>query len=97
MSSDKPIQSGPNVSNETWETTAQRAKAEASTVELSDEVDKNARREAEAAKQAADAAPVRPRSFKSRSYVWLINFLLSFEYRCGVMLIRLLGWAVYLS
>jgi len=56
MSSEKPIQSRPDAPNEAWETTAQWAKAEASTLELSDEVDKNARREAEAAKQAADAA-----------------------------------------
>ena len=59
MSSDKPIQSRPDGSNESWETTAQWAKAEASTVELSDEVERNARREADAAKQAADAALVR--------------------------------------
>jgi len=58
-SDDKPIQSRPDASNEAWETTAQWAKAEASTLEISDEVEKNARREAEAAKQAADAAPVR--------------------------------------
>jgi len=56
MSSDKPILSGPGGSKEAWETTAQWASAEASTRELSDEVEKNARREAEAAKQAADAA-----------------------------------------
>jgi len=56
MSSDKPILPGPDASNETWETTAQWASAEASTRELSGEVEKNARREAEAAKQAADAA-----------------------------------------
>ena len=60
MSSEKPIISGPGASNETWETTAQWASAEASTRELADEVEKNARREAEAAKQAADAARVRP-------------------------------------
>jgi len=57
MSSDKPIQSRPDASNEAWETTAQWAKAEASTLEISDEVERNARREAEAAKQAAAAAP----------------------------------------
>jgi len=56
MSSEKPIQSRPDASNEAWETTAQWAKAEASTPELSDEVERNARREAEAAKNAADAA-----------------------------------------
>jgi len=56
MSSQKPIQSRPDASNETWETTAQWAKAEASTLELSNEVEKSARREAEAAKRAADAA-----------------------------------------
>ena len=61
MSAEKPIQSRPDASNETWETTAQWAKAEASTRELSDEVERNARKEAEAAKQAADAARVRPR------------------------------------
>ena len=61
MSSEKPIQSRPDGSKESWETTAQWAKAEASTLELSDEVERNARREAEAAKQAADAAIVRPR------------------------------------
>jgi len=60
MSSEKPIQSQLDASNEAWETTAQWAKAEASTLEISDEVDRNARREAEAAKQAADAAVVRP-------------------------------------
>lgn len=59
MSSEKPIQSRPDASNEAWETTAQRAKLEASTLELSDEVEKNARREAEVAKHAAQAAPVR--------------------------------------
>ena len=59
MSSEKPIQSRPDASNEAWETTAQWAKAEASTRELSDEVEKNARMEAEAAKRAADAALVR--------------------------------------
>lgn len=58
MSSEKPIQSRSNDSKETWETTAQWAKAEASTLELSDEVEVNARREAEAAKQAAAAALV---------------------------------------
>lgn len=62
MSSEKPIQSRPDGSKEAWETTAQWAKAEASTLEISDEVEKNARREAEAAKQAADAAIVRPSS-----------------------------------
>jgi len=56
MSSEKPIQSRSNDSKETWETTAQWAKAEASTLELSDEVEVNARREAEAAKHAAAAA-----------------------------------------
>jgi len=56
MSSEKPNQSRPDGSNEAWETTAQWAKAEASTLEISDEVEKNARREAEAAKHAADAA-----------------------------------------
>jgi len=56
MSSEKPIRSRPGAPNEAWETTAQWAKVEASTLELSNEVDKNARREAEAAKQAADAA-----------------------------------------
>jgi hypothetical protein len=60
MSSEKPIQTRPDGSNETWETTAQWAKAEASTNELSDEVERNARREAEAAKHAADAAMVGP-------------------------------------
>lgn len=62
MSSENPIQSRPDGSKETWETTAQWAKAEASTLELSDEVERNARREAEAAKQAADAALVCPHS-----------------------------------
>ena len=57
--SEEPIQSRPDASKEAWETTAQWAKAEASTRELSDEVEKNARREAEAAKRAADAALVR--------------------------------------
>jgi len=56
MSFEKPIKSRPDGSNEAWETTAQWAKAEASTRELSDQVERNARREAEAAKQAADAA-----------------------------------------
>lgn len=74
MSSEKPIQSQPDASNEAWETTAQWAKAEASTLELSDEVEKNARREAEAAKQAADAAHVRPLHTLSL-YIWLIGFL----------------------
>jgi hypothetical protein len=58
MSSEQPIQPRPDASNETWETTAQWAKAEASTRELSDEVERNARKEAEAAKRAADAAVV---------------------------------------
>jgi hypothetical protein len=58
MSSQQPIQSRPDASNETWETTAQWAKAEASTRELSDEVERNARKEADAAKRAADAAVV---------------------------------------
>ena len=71
MSSEKPIQSGPDVSNEAWETTAQWAKAEASTRELSDEVDKNARREADAAKRAADAALVRP-GFLHSVIVWIL-------------------------
>jgi len=62
MPSEKPIQSRPDASNEAWETTAQWAKAEASTIELSDEVEKNARGEADAAKRAADAALVRPHS-----------------------------------
>lgn len=85
MSSEKPIQSQPDASNEAWETTAQWAKAEASTRELSDEVDKNARREAEAAKQAADAAVVRAPSL---SYsLRLSNFAhrlscYPFGYRC---------------
>jgi hypothetical protein len=59
MSSEKPIiqsRTADGSSNESWGTTAQWAKAEASTRELSDEVERNARREAEAAKQAADAA-----------------------------------------
>ncbi|KAF9648493.1 hypothetical protein BDM02DRAFT_3115252 [Thelephora ganbajun] len=56
MSSEEPIQSRPDVSNEAWETTAQWAKAEASTLELSNEVERNARKEAEVVKQAADAA-----------------------------------------
>ena len=60
MSSENPIQSRPDASNEAWETTAQWAKAEASTRELSNEVDKNARKEAEAARNAADAALVCP-------------------------------------
>lgn len=64
MSSEKPIQSRPDAPKEAWETTAQWAKAEASTLELSDEVEKNARKEAEAAKQAADAALVRPPSLR---------------------------------
>jgi hypothetical protein len=72
MSSDKPILSGPDASNETWETTAQWASAEASTRELSGEVEKNARREAEAAKQAADAARVRPHTASSRFHALLI-------------------------
>ena len=75
MSSDKPILSGPGGSKEAWETTAQWASAEASTRELSDEVEKNARREAEAAKQAADAARVRSPTASSpfaRTYVWPI-------------------------
>ena len=59
MSSEQPIQSRPDASKEAWETTAQWAKAEASTRELADEVEKNARREADAAKRAADAAVVR--------------------------------------
>lgn len=57
MSTEKPIQSRPDASNEAWETTAQWAKAEASTRELSEEVERNARKELEAAKHAADAAP----------------------------------------
>ena len=61
MSAEKPIQSRPDASNEAWDTTAQWAKAEASTRELSEEVERNARKELEAAKHAADAAPVRPR------------------------------------
>jgi hypothetical protein len=72
MSSEKPIQSRPDGSNETWETTAQWAKAEASTLELSDEVEKNARKEAEAAKQAAGAAPVRCRAFVRSRFAVLI-------------------------
>jgi len=76
MSSEKPIQLRPDASNEAWETTAQRAKAEASTLELSDEVEKNARREAEAAKQAADAALVRPLMLSRFVFmcIWLIGF-----------------------
>ena len=58
MSSEKPIQSRPDASNEARETTAQWAKLEAATRELSDEVERNARREAETAKDAASAAPV---------------------------------------
>lgn len=76
MSSEKPIiQSRPDASNEAWETTAQWAKAEASTRELSDEVDKNARREADAAKRAADAALVRPR-FPHQVVVWILNLVI---------------------
>ena len=63
MSFEQPIQPRPDGSKETWETTAQWAKAEASTLEISGEVERNARREAEAAKQAADAALVCPRLF----------------------------------
>jgi len=76
MSSEKPIQPRPDASNEAWETTAQWAKAEASTRELSDEVDKNAQREAEAAKQAADAALVRPLILSRFAFmcIWLTGF-----------------------
>ena len=83
MSSEKPILSGPDASNEAWETTAQWASAEASTRELSDEVEENARREAEVAKQAADAAPVCPSlSLMLRSYLCL--FYLTFRYCFGI-------------
>jgi len=73
MSSEKPIQSRPDAPNEAWETTAQWAKAEAPTLELSDEVEKNARREAEAAKQAADAAHVCPSFFSRPFYTFVAH------------------------
>lgn len=94
MSSEKPIQSQPDASNEAWETTARWAKAEASTLEISDEVDRNARREAEAAKQAADAAIVRPSPLHFGSMcIWLIGFLLSFGGANGD---AALGWTAFL-
>ena len=99
MSSEKPIQSQPDASNEAWETTAQWAKAEASTLEISDEVDRNARREAEAAKQAADAAIVRPSPLILRFHTSALCAFgsLVFCYRLGVpMVMRLLGWTAFL-